>query len=104
MNSTYLHVGGLVAMGFDSTSKFLLVVSHSGRGVYSTETWERVGRDPSSAYPENGISVGIPPIEGEKIAITEKNYDTGKLSLVTPDRKFRLHYCDGMIEVRPIST
>jgi hypothetical protein len=104
MNSTYLHVGGLVALGFDSTSKFLLVVSHSGRGVYSTDTWEKVGRDPSDAYPENGMSIGIPPIDGERIAIEEIDYETGELCLVTPDKKFILHYCDGMIEVRRTPT
>ena len=29
----HLFVGGLVAMGFDSAGKYLLTISHSGRGV-----------------------------------------------------------------------
>jgi len=34
----YLFVGGLVAMGFDPSGKFLLTITHSGRGVFATET------------------------------------------------------------------
>lgn len=104
MNPIYLNVGGLVAMGFDSTGKFLLAVSHSGRGVYSTETWDKVGREQSESYPENGISIGIPPIDGERIAIKEIDYETGELSLITPDKRFSLHYREGMIEVRLVPT
>lgn len=104
MNSINLNVGGLVAMGFDATGRFLLTVSHSGRGVYSTHTWERVGRDSKIAYPESGISLGIPPVEGEPIAIQEINYETGELSLRTPDKKFTLYYIEGIIEVRPTAT
>jgi hypothetical protein len=42
----HLLVGGLVAMGFDNTGKYLLTVSHSGRGVFVTETWKPVARRP----------------------------------------------------------
>lgn len=38
----YLHIGGLVAVGFDLSGGFLLVITHSGRGVFSAQTRERV--------------------------------------------------------------
>ncbi len=93
----YLHVGGLVAMGFDPTGEYLLTVSHSGRGVYSTRTWERVARDPSQAYPENGHATGIGPIEGIPVVVMEKDYSTGKLSL--SNGKVSLVYDDSAISV-----
>ncbi len=54
-----LHIGGLVAAGFDPSGRFLLTVSHDGRGVYDTNNWERVARDYDLAYPENGYAIGI---------------------------------------------
>jgi hypothetical protein len=36
----YLHVGGLVAVAFDETGRYLLTVSHAGRGVFDTATWQ----------------------------------------------------------------
>ncbi len=62
-----LFVGGLVAKGFDATGKYLLTVSHSGRGIFSTDTWERVARDPSLAYPIEGKAIGIGPIDSQVI-------------------------------------
>ena len=61
----YLHLGGLMAVGFDATGKYLLTVSHSGRGVFSTESWERVARDYELVYPEEGIALGIGPAPGD---------------------------------------
>lgn len=71
MSATYLHLGGLVAVGFDPAERFLLVVSHSGRGVFDTNTWQRVARDALLAYPNKGYVGGIGPIEGVAIAVTE---------------------------------
>ena len=103
MNSTHnLNIGGLVGLGFDSSGEFMLTVSHSGRGVYSTRTWERVSRDPRTVYPENGYSVGIGPIDGEMIPITEKNYDTEELQIATSDGRFELRYFEGIVEVREL--
>src|SRR5689334_17529198 len=59
-----LHVGGLIAMGFDPSGEYLLTISHAGRGVFSTRTWERVARDSALAYPADGHGVGIGPIAG----------------------------------------
>jgi hypothetical protein len=100
----YINIGGLIAMGFDATGKYLLTVSHSGQGVYSTDSWQKVGRSDSVVYPENGVSVGIAPIENERITVAEKNYETGELSITTPDNRFILHYHEGIIEIRPAIT
>jgi hypothetical protein len=48
----YLHIGGVVAVGFDSSRDYLLVITHSGRGVFSTNTWERIARSYELAYPQ----------------------------------------------------
>jgi hypothetical protein len=74
--SRYLHVGGLIAVGFDSSESYLLAISHSGRGVFSTSTWERVARDDRLAYPENGHGTGIGPIDGAKIPVVEMYWQT----------------------------
>ena len=73
--SYYLPIGGLVAVGFDPTEKYLLAISHNGRGVFSTKTWERIARNPELAYPENGIGIGIGPISGARIPVVEMYWD-----------------------------
>ena len=98
----YLHVGGVTAMGFDPTGEYLLVISHSGRGVFSTKTWERIARDTELAYPEHGRGVGIGPIDGTSVEITEQNYDTEELHVATPDGLFRLDYDSGTITISMI--
>ena len=95
----YLHVGGLVAMGFDRTGEYLLTISHSGRGVFSTRTWERVARDLTLAYPQDGFGVGIGPIAGALIAVTEMNYDTEELKMTSSDGRLSLEYETGVITV-----
>ena len=90
---TYLHVGGLVAAGFDPTCEYLLTISHSGRGVFQTSTWTRVARDKKLAYPKGGFGIGIGPIDGQAIPITEKNYETGEMTIVSPDGRYLLD-CD----------
>lgn len=95
----YLYVGGLVAMGFDPSGEYLLTISHAGRGVYSTLTWERVARDPTLAYPKNGAGTGIGPIAGISVAVIEKDHDTEKLELVSPDGKISLSYDSGTITI-----
>jgi hypothetical protein len=99
---TLLHVGGLVAAGFDETGRYLLTISHSGRGVFDTSTWQQVTRDVRDAYPDNGVGIGIGPIDGEKIAVTEKDYSTEKLELLNPHGDLRLSYAEGIIEVNSI--
>lgn len=86
----YLHIGGLVAVGFDATGSYLLVITHSGRGVFSTRTWERLARDSDLAYPVGGVGIGIGPIDGQPIPVTEMNYETGEMRVVDPGGRFIL--------------
>jgi hypothetical protein len=86
----YLHIGGLVAVGFDASGSYLLTVTHSGRGVFSTRTWERVARSTELAYPEKGIGIGIGPIAEQSIPVTEMNYETGEMRVVDPHGRFVL--------------
>ena len=97
--ATHLNIGGLVAVGFDKSGKYLLTVSHAGRGIFSTRTWVRVARDDALAYSERGCAIGIGPIAGEQIAVVERNYQTDQLSLVSPDGKFNLSYESGTLTV-----
>lgn len=95
----YLHIGGVVAVGFDTSGDHLLVISHSGRGVYSTQTWERVARDTELSYPTDGIGIGIGPIDGEQIPINEMNDETGEMKFVAPSQEFTLLCESSGIEV-----
>ncbi|SFI92300.1 hypothetical protein [Planctomicrobium piriforme] len=95
----YLHVGGVVAMGFDPTAEYLLVISHSGRGVFSTCSWDRVARDPKLAYPTGGYGIGIGPIEGVRIPVVEMDYRTEKVSLSGRNGSLQLEYESGTITV-----
>jgi hypothetical protein len=81
----YLHIGGVVAAGFSANGEYLLVISHSGRGVFSTWSWERVARDIDLAYPDGGFGIGIGPIDGQAIRVTEMDYDTGYFRVTSPD-------------------
>jgi hypothetical protein len=95
----HLHIGGLVAAGFDPSGAYLLTVSHSGRGVFSTATWERVARDSALAYPTSGHANGIGPLEGHSIPITEIDYETGNLQFSSPDGAYRFEYDSGTLTV-----
>ena len=81
---------GVVAAGFDPSGEYLLTITHSGRGVFSTRTWERLARSTELAYPKRGFGVGIGPIDGQAIAVTEMNYDTGEMRVASPDGRIIL--------------
>ena len=87
---TYLHVGGLVAVGFDASGEYLLTITHSGRGIFSTRTWKRIARDAAPAYPDNGTGIGIGPIDGQLIPVVEMNFDTEQMTLTSPDGRIIL--------------
>lgn len=87
---TSIPIGGLVAAGFDATSAYLLTVTHSGRGVFSTNTWERIARDYEVIYPDAGTCPGIGPIEGKMISVMEMNFETGTMRLKSPDERIVL--------------
>jgi hypothetical protein len=98
----YLNVGGLVAVGFDINSSYLLAISHSGRGVFCTKTWVRVARDDQLAYPVGGFGVGIGPIDGVRIPVVELDSDTER-QVLKSEIGIELR-CEGSgIEVRQIA-
>jgi len=86
----YLHIGGVVAVGFDSSGEYLLVITHSGRGVFSTRTWERLARNTELAYPIGGVGIGIGPIDGQVIRVIEMDYKTERMRAVSPDGRIVL--------------
>jgi hypothetical protein len=86
----YLIIGGVVAMGFDATGQFLLTVSHSGRGVFKVGSWERVTRDATIAYCNAGKCVGIGPIDGQLIDVSERDEKRDQIALHSPDGEFYL--------------
>jgi len=77
-------------MGFDVTGKYLLRVSHSGHGVFSADTLQRVARDPALAYPIDGKALRIGPIAGQVIGVIERNESRDRIELQSPDGKHRL--------------
>jgi hypothetical protein len=87
---TFITIGGLIAAGFDPSGNYLLTITHSGRGVFSTSTWERVARDTAPAYPDAGTGMGIGPIAGLTIPVVEMDYQSGAMRLTSPDGRITL--------------
>ena len=94
-----LHIGGLVTAGFDQSGRFLLTVSHDGRGVFDTSSWERVARDRNLAYPENGYAIGIGPISDLRIPVAERK-DSAELEFRCPDGSL-FYYSEGTVTIDP---
>jgi len=71
-----LRIGGLIALGVDSSERFLLAVSHSGRGLFDLETGSVVARDEEDWAGTGWYShtastcLGIGPIEDEMISVS----------------------------------
>ena len=98
-----LHVGGLVAVGIDPSGRYLLTVSHSGRGVFETSTWQRVARDVELAYPVDGHAIGIGPLAGQIIPVKEIDYDTSMLTDAAVG-SFIVSYSEGDVIVNSAGT
>jgi hypothetical protein len=69
-------VGGLTELGLSTDDKHLLVVTHSGRGLFETETGVRVARDyeapawgSSWLDQSSGVVDGIGPLVGVRIRV-----------------------------------
>jgi hypothetical protein len=67
-------VGGLTAVGFSATERYLLVLSHDGRGVLESATGQRVARNRESPRHDSPwlkesarLIEGVPPVESEWI-------------------------------------
>ena len=101
MRKQFLHIGGVVALGFDPTGEFMLIITHSGRGVFRVGTWERLARDVALAYPANGFGIGIGPIADLRIPVISLDYARGELNARTPDLAFKIHYAEGTITIEP---
>jgi hypothetical protein len=89
----------LVAAGFDASGDYLLAITHSGRGVFSTSTWERVARDNTLAYPKAGFGVGVGPIAGQTIPVTQMDFQKGAMHLTSLDGKITLDCESSVISV-----
>lgn len=65
------YAGGVTNVGFPDDSKFFMVVSHSGRGLYCLENGERVFRDydESCSWHHDTEADGIGPLQGIKVPI-----------------------------------
>jgi hypothetical protein len=72
--STCAHVGGIHSVGLDPAGDYLLVISHSGRGLIECATGIRVARD----YDEDEerwmsrtklTALGIGPLDGTEVRV-----------------------------------
>ena len=80
-----------MAAGFDASGAYLLTISHSGRAIFSTSSWERRARDYTFAYPEGGSGVGIGPIAGQIVPVTGMDYEKGAMRLTSRDGRITLN-------------
>jgi hypothetical protein len=70
---SYIAVGGLTEVGFGQPARFLLIVSHQGRGVVDCVSGVRVARDPDEGPGWFDESVpaaeGIGPLSGQRVPV-----------------------------------
>jgi hypothetical protein len=90
MGKKHLLVGGVVAVGFDVSGRSLLVVSHSGRGLFAVDGWTRVARDLQVLYPNHGRIAGIGPLEGQEIEVIVRDENRSAVELHSPNGQFRV--------------
>jgi hypothetical protein len=64
--------------------------------------WTRVARDPTLAYPENGVAIGIGPIDGVRIPVVELDSSRG-VSFTSRDGRITLR-CEssGIAVAKPL--
>lgn len=102
-------VGGLTAVAFGDDDRYLLVISHQGRGVFDCETGERVARDDAEPTPDSGwldeyglTAVGIGPLEDQRVRIaglwggalarmTRYGWSTERIQMPWPDEILLVH-------------
>ena len=70
---SYVAVGGLTEVGFGRDARFLLIVSHQGRGVVDCITGARVARNPDDGpawFNDSAPAArGIGPLQGEWVPV-----------------------------------
>ncbi|WMS87387.1 hypothetical protein [Pleionea litopenaei] len=96
-SSMSVAMGSVIAIGFDSNMEYLLVVSRSGRYVYTLDTLDRVTRDYSMALPVKGCIEGVGPLSGQSIQVTEVSSTARELQLRSADEKYLVHYQPGTL-------
>lgn len=87
----FLHIGGLVAVGFSVDGQYLLAISHSGRGVFSTSQWTRLWRDTELCYPADGLGIGGGPMQGQTVRVVEISSDQEPVEVSSPCNQCLLH-------------
>jgi len=78
-------IGGMRTVGYSDCSRYILVETNDGRGLFDCATGEKILRDRSD-YPNKEINLlcdGIGPIEGETVRMSGLN--GGGLPLSTED-------------------
>ena len=78
-------IGGMRSVGFSECSKYILVETADGRGLFDCETGEKLVRD-REEYPNREASLicdGIGPIEGQPVRMS--GLHGGGLPLTTKD-------------------
>ncbi len=95
MTEHHIHIGGLTALGFDASEHYLLVISHSGRGVFASPTWARVARDPDNldwneAHFAANLAPGIGPLSDQLIEVHHFDFDEGHMSIWSKSNRFEL--------------
>ncbi len=81
--------GGLVGLAINSEEKYLLVVTHSGRGVYDLNSGDRIARDYEVIYPNNSKIDGIPPFSQKSIQLNEYDFEND-LVFHSPSGKLKI--------------
>lgn len=101
MNTKYnLNVGGVIAMGIDQSSRYLITVSHSGRGIFELCNGKKLHRDSNITYPVNNKIEGIGLCENKIFEVVEKDYKSDKpIVVVSTDKNFKAEYHEGCIEI-----
>ena len=83
-----LIVGGTTSVGIDPDSRYVLVVSHSGRGLFKLSDGRRVARDNEVFGPwyYGAQSEGFGPLHGVKIPIFGFGHKTPAIILQELER------------------
>jgi hypothetical protein len=108
----HIPVGGLCELGLSLDGETLLVISHSGRGIFLIPSGERVARDSNPVYPNSGTSTGFcqwssvlyktsglwNPIAQSllaKLNVIAPNYDNSDIRglAITPDNRYLIAGC-----------
>src|SRR5687767_6834819 len=85
--------GGVTAVGIDPDSKYLMVVSHSGRGIFRLSSGRRVARDYEvfGEWYYGAECEGFGPLHGVKIPIFGMGSQTPE-SVLNQLRRYNIQF------------